>query len=66
MVVTPVRALNSIKPDGVGRVANYPVEIWIFRHGIGDSILGKRFTSLVEDSRSNQVFTRNSASLSLT
>ena len=49
MGVTPVRALNSVKPDGIRGVANNPVEIWILRNGIADSTLGKRCTFLVED-----------------
>ena len=49
MGVTPVRALNSIKPDGIGGVANNPVEIWIWRHGLADSILGKRLKFLAEE-----------------
>ena len=56
MVVTPVCALNSIKRDGIGSVANNPVECWIFRNGSVDGILGKRFTSLVEDS--SQLFNK--------
>ena len=50
MVVTPVLALNSIKRDGIGRVANNPVQFWIFRNGRVDSIFGKRGTSLEEES----------------
>ena len=50
MGVTPVRALNSIKRDGIGRVTNNPVEFRIFRNASADSVLGKRFASLVEDS----------------
>ena len=49
MGVTPVRALNSIKPDGIGGVANNPVEFWIQRYHLVDSILGKRITSLADD-----------------
>ena len=49
MGVTPVRALNSIKPDGIRRVADNPVEFWILRNGPADSILSKRGTSLAED-----------------
>ena len=49
MGVTPVRALNSIKIDRIGGVANYPVVFWILRNGLGDSILGKRLTFLAED-----------------
>ena len=64
MVVTPVRALNSIKRDGIVSVTNNPVEFWIFRNGNVDSILGIRRTSLVEDS--SQMFYKNSTSLPLT
>ena len=49
MCVTPVLALNSIKPDGMGRVANNPVPFWILRNHFADSILGKRLTFLTED-----------------
>ena len=49
MGVTPVRALNSIKRDGIGGVANNPVEFWILRRGLADSVLGKRFTFLADD-----------------
>ena len=51
MGVTPVRALNSIKPGGVRRVANNPVEFWILRNGLANSILSKRLTflSMAED-----------------
>ena len=45
---TPVRALNSIKSGGVGRVTNNPVEFWILRPGMGDSSLGKCLLSLAE------------------
>ena len=46
MSVIPVRALNSIKPDGIGRVANNPVEMWILYYHLVNSILGKRLTFL--------------------
>ena len=46
MGITPVRALNSKKVDGIGGVANNPVEFWVLRKGLGDSILGKRLTFL--------------------
>ena len=49
MSVTPVRALNSIKPDGVGGVANNPVEFWILRNRLADSTLSKLLTFLAED-----------------
>ena len=49
MGVTPVRALNSIKCDGVGGVANNPVECWILRKGLGDNTLSIRRTFLAED-----------------
>jgi hypothetical protein len=49
MGVTIVRALNSIKPNGIGGVANNPVEIWILRSHLADSIFGKRLTFLAED-----------------
>jgi hypothetical protein len=49
MTVTPVLALNSIKGDGIGGVANNPVEFWILRIDVGDSIYGKLLTSLAED-----------------
>ena len=50
MGVTIVRALNSIKPDGIGGVpvANNPVGFWIMRYHHTDSILGKRLTFLAE------------------
>ena len=48
MGVTIVRALDSIKPNGIGGMANYPVEFWILRYHIVDSILGKRLTFLAE------------------
>ena len=46
MGVTVVLALNSIKPNGIGGVANNPVEFWILRHHLADSILGERLTFL--------------------
>ena len=46
MGVTPVRALNSIKRGGIWGVAYNPVELWIPRNGLADSILSKRRTSL--------------------
>ena len=49
MGVTPVRALNSIKRDRIGRVANNPVEFWILRRGLADSTFGERHTFLAED-----------------
>ena len=49
MSKTPVRALNSIKPDGIGGVGNNPVEFWILRDGLADSTLRKPVTFLVED-----------------
>ena len=49
MGVAPVRALNSIKSDGIGGVANNPVEFWILRRDLADSILSERLTFLVED-----------------
>ena len=49
MGVTPVGALNSIKPDGIGGVANNPVESRILRYDLVDSIISKRLTFLVED-----------------
>ena len=49
MGVTPVSALNSIKRDGIGRVANNPVEFWILRSDLADSTLSKRLTSLAKD-----------------
>ena len=49
MGVTPVRALNPIKPESIGRVANNPVVFWILRKEIADSILSKRLTFLAED-----------------
>jgi hypothetical protein len=49
MGVTIIRALNSIKLDGIGGVANNPVPRWILRRGLVDSILGKRRTFLAED-----------------
>ena len=49
MLVTPVRALNSIKRDGIRGVADNPVEIWIIRNGLGDSFLSKRRTFLAEE-----------------
>ena len=49
MGVSPVRALNSIKRDGVGGVANNPVECWILRKGLADSTFSKSLTSLAED-----------------
>ena len=49
MCVTPIRALNSIKIDGIRRVADNPVECWILQDGLADSILGKRLTFLAED-----------------
>ena len=49
MGVTPVRALNAIKPDGIGRVANKPVPFWILRSHLADSTLSKLLTFLAED-----------------
>ena len=49
MGVTPICALNSIKPDGIGGVANNPVEFWILRNGLVDGILGELLTSLAKD-----------------
>jgi hypothetical protein len=49
MGVIPVCALNSIKRDGIGGVANNPVEIWILRNHLVDSILSKRLAFLAED-----------------
>ena len=49
MGVTPVRALDSIKPDGIGGVANNPVEFWILRNDTVDRIYSKRLTFLAED-----------------
>ena len=49
MGVTPVLALNSIKPDGIGGVANNPVEFGIPRNHLADSTLGKRFAFLAEE-----------------
>ena len=55
MGVTPVRALNSIKRGGIeGGVANNPIEFWILRIDVADSILGKCGTSLAEDFYYNQ------------
>ena len=48
MGVTPVRAFNPIKPDGIGGVANNPVEFWIFRKGLADRTFSKRYTFLVK------------------
>ena len=48
MGVTPVRALNSIKPNRIRGVANYPVVICILRIDLADSILSKRLTPLAE------------------
>ena len=49
MGVTPVRALYSIKIGGIGGVANNPVEGWILRNDLADSILSKRLTSLANN-----------------
>ena len=49
MGVIPVRALSSIEPDGIGRVANDdPVEFWVLRNGIGDSTRSRRLAFLAE------------------
>ena len=48
MGVPPVRALSSIKIGGIGGVANNPVEFWILRKDLADSILGKPPTSLAK------------------
>ena len=52
MGVTPVLALNSIKPDGIGRVANNPVVFWILRSDRAHSTFSKRLTFLAEDNQS--------------
>ena len=65
MRVTPVRALNSIKIDGIRGVANNPVEFWVIENGLGDSSLGKRFTFLAEEFQS-KCSSMNSTSLPLT
>ena len=44
MGVTPVHILNPIKRNGMGGVANNPVEFWVLRNGFVDGILGKRLT----------------------
>ena len=49
MGVTPVRVLNSIKPDRIGRVANNPVEFWILGKHRVDSTYSKRLAFLAED-----------------
>ena len=49
MGVTPVRALNSIKPIRIGGVANNPVVIWILQEEPADGPLSKRLTFLAED-----------------
>ena len=46
MGVTPVLALNTIKPDVIGGVANNPVPFWILRCHLADSIMGKLRTFL--------------------
>ena len=48
MGVTVVCALSSIKPDGIGGVANNPIPFWILRNGVADGVLGKRLTFLVK------------------
>jgi hypothetical protein len=48
MGVTPVLALNSIKREGIGRVANNPVETRILRNHLVDSLFSKRHTPLAE------------------
>ena len=48
MGVTPVPVLGSIKRDGIGRVANNPVEIWVLRKDLADSTLSKRLTFLTD------------------
>ena len=49
MGVAIVRALNSIKRDGIGGVANNPVEVWPLWYHLGDASLGKVFTFLAEN-----------------
>ena len=49
MGVTPVCALNSIKPGGIGGVANNPVPFWILRNSVVDGVLGECLTFLVKD-----------------
>ena len=49
MGVTPVRALDPIKRDGIGRMTNNPVEFWILRKGLANRIFSKHLTSLAED-----------------
>ena len=49
MGVSPVRALNSIKRDGIGGVADNPVVFWILRKDLADSILSKRLTFLADE-----------------
>jgi hypothetical protein len=49
MGVTIVLAFNSIKPDGIGGVANNPVEIWKLRFHLADNLLSKGLTFLAED-----------------
>ena len=49
MVVTPVRAHNSIKPDGIGRVADSPVVSWILGRDLVDSTFSKPRAFLAED-----------------
>ena len=46
MGVTPVRALNAIKPDFIGGVANNPIQFWILRYHLANSILSKFRTFL--------------------
>ena len=65
MGVTPVRALNSIKPDGIWGVENSPVVFWILRIDPDDSTVSKRLTSLAENFQS-KCSPRKSTSLALT
>ena len=53
---TPVRALNSIKSDGIGGVANNPVKTWIFRNDMVDSALGKRSTFLAKKLLNEEIY----------
>ena len=48
MGVTPVRALNSIKIEVIGGVANNPVPLRIVRKDFDDRTLGIRRTFLAE------------------
>ena len=49
MGVTPVCALNTIKRDGIGGVANNPVVFRILQNDVADSSSSTRLTSLAED-----------------